>query len=115
MKARIRQIIGINLRRFRLENRFSQEEIANLLDISQPNYNRIESGKVMINIVLLVKLSSFYRVKLEHLTEYDGFNNFNNEINNLKNQLEAFIQQNINLASDNAKLKEKIENGLCKD
>lgn len=47
----------------------SQEKIAKLLDITQPQYYLYESGKREIPMHLAVKIADHYNVSLDYLTE----------------------------------------------
>lgn len=47
----------------------SQEKIAKLLDITQPQYYLYESGKREIPMHLAIKIADHYSVSLDYLTE----------------------------------------------
>lgn len=58
----VNSILTKNLIRLRVQNQFSQRDIAEVLKISQPSYNRIECGKTQLNLTFLYKLAKFYKV-----------------------------------------------------
>ena len=62
-EAEIRAILGSNIKRFRLLNRLSQEELAEQVDISTTFLGSIESGKKWISPHTLAKLSDALRIK----------------------------------------------------
>lgn len=51
-----------NLRKIRREKNFSQEYIANLLDISQKAYSDIEQGKTLLKYDMIIKLTSILNI-----------------------------------------------------
>ena len=54
----------------RLSKNLSQENIASLLNISQPAYQKIESGKTSISAVNIIKLSEILNFDfIEYLEE----------------------------------------------
>jgi transcriptional regulator with XRE-family HTH domain len=55
---------AIYLRKIRLENKFTQEEIAFELGITQKAYSKIENGEVCLSQEKLIKLSALYGVPL---------------------------------------------------
>jgi|LGVE01.1.fsa_nt_gb transcriptional regulator with XRE-family HTH domain len=63
------------IRLIRLSNNLSQENIAYELGISQPAYQKIESGKTNISIDKLQKLSE--------ILNYDFFIYLNNKLNDI--------------------------------
>jgi transcriptional regulator with XRE-family HTH domain len=67
--------ISKKLRKLRLEFRYSQGEVANLLGISQPAYNKIESGTTSISIEYLIKLIKFYKVEIHYFIETEKLSN----------------------------------------
>lgn len=67
MDKNLNGVVTANLIRLRLENDYSQQKIANILKISQPSYNRIESGKTQLSLVFSYRLSRFYNVLIDDL------------------------------------------------
>jgi len=112
--------LGAKLKRIREEKRFSQQEIADLLDISQKTYSNIESDRSKPSIEQLSKLSSYLDFDLLQLLEEQGavFNQSNNEfkdnsgsyiVNNFPNNLITQYESRINELQEIIQLlKEKI-------
>lgn len=114
-------LIGSKLKRLREDKRYSQQEIANLLDISQKTYSNFESDKSKPSITQLVKLSEYLEFDLLEVLKEQGLvlnqkhNNFNdnsngivlnnNDSNKLILQLETRIKD---LQEINQLLKDKI-------
>ena len=69
MNTQINEILICNLRRLRHKHRYSQQDIAAVLSISQPSYNRIESGKTELRLAFIYKLARFYNVFIDDLLE----------------------------------------------
>ncbi|MGB6092996.1 MAG: helix-turn-helix domain-containing protein [Moheibacter sp.] len=76
--------IGAQLKKAREEKKFSQQEIANLLDISQKTISNIESDKSNPTIKQLSKLSEVYQLNILELLSKEGitFNQHNREVEN---------------------------------
>jgi len=73
--------IGAQLKKAREEKRFSQQEIATLLDISQKTLSNIESDKSNPTIEQLSRLSEIYELDILELLSNQGitFNQHNQE------------------------------------
>lgn len=76
--------IGAQLKKAREEKKFSQQEIAHLLNISQKTLSNIESDKSNPTIEQLSKLSEVYELDILELLSSQGitFNQHNREGNN---------------------------------
>lgn len=57
------------IRNLREDKDLSQEDIAKILNISQPTYSRYESGILDIPSTALIKLSKFYETSVDYLLE----------------------------------------------
>lgn len=55
------------IRNLREDHDFKQSDIANQLGLSQPQYQRYESGTYQIPIDILIKLSKIYDVSVDYL------------------------------------------------
>ncbi len=55
------------LREMRKDRDLSQEDLSNILNVSQPNYGKYETEKVNIPIELLHQLADFYNVSIDYL------------------------------------------------
>lgn len=72
MEAKWGDTISKNLIKIRKINRFSQSDISEVLEISQPSYNRIESGKIQINVLYLYRLAKFYNILIDDFFSSDS-------------------------------------------
>ncbi|HIP34065.1 MAG TPA: XRE family transcriptional regulator [Bacteroidia bacterium] len=115
--------IGSKLKRIRESKRFSQQEIANMLDISQKTYSNIESDKTKPTIPQLSKLSEFLDFDLLELLQKQGitFNQknekgSNNGIVNQSFPNELIEQYEERLKDKDAIIKQKYDTiSLLKD
>lgn len=74
MNKPINQVLCTNLMRLRVKHRYSQREISEVLQISQPSYNRMESGAAKITGERIYQLAKFYKVPIHDLYSENGFN-----------------------------------------
>lgn len=56
-----------NIKKLRKINKKTQQEIADILSITQSQYSRIENNKCYISVDHLTKLSEYYGVSIEYL------------------------------------------------
>ncbi len=77
--SRINKTISGNLIRFRLSRRYSQQEIADLLQIAQSTYNRYETGSLHIGADHLCCLADLYGVPVG--TFFGEFGTGQNQVN----------------------------------
>ena len=56
------------IRELREDNMFTQQKIAELLNIGQRTYCDYESGKTRVPIDSLIKLASFYDVSMDYIS-----------------------------------------------
>ena len=54
------------LKTLRLQRRLSQKEVANVLNISQQQYSRIEKEDVKINADKLIKLAKLFNTSIDY-------------------------------------------------
>lgn len=90
--------IGNKLRVFRTEKGYTQEKIADLLQISQASYSNLENNIGKVDLKTIQKISEIYEIDMISLLNQDGVNfnqNFNNTNNNsIINQLtDKLIEQ----------------------
>ncbi|WP_029274764.1 helix-turn-helix transcriptional regulator [Pedobacter borealis] len=92
-RSEMKQIFcGQDLRKFRDEKCLSQEYIANLLEINQSTYQRIETGKIKLSMELIAKLTAIFNNPLSSFEEADT----SNEVELMKKtiiQLEKRIEE----------------------
>lgn len=55
------------IKELRLNKKLSQQQVAELLELKQQQYQRYESGVQEIPLHLLIKLADFYNVSLDYL------------------------------------------------
>ena len=55
------------LKTLRLQRRLSQKEVANVLNISQQQYSRIEKEDVKINTDKLIKLAKLFNTSIDYI------------------------------------------------
>ena len=55
------------LKTLRLQRRLSQKEVANVLNISQQQYSRIEKEDVKINADKLIKLAKLFITSIDYI------------------------------------------------
>lgn len=65
------EIIGKNLLDYRLKNNYTQDQIAEYLDIDRSAISHYEKGDREISLLFLNKLCNLYGIELEDLLEPD--------------------------------------------
>ncbi len=76
--------IGNKLRVFRTEKGYTQEKIADLLQISQASYSNLENNIGKVDLKTIQKISEIYEIDLISLLNQDGVN-FNQNLNKTNN------------------------------
>lgn len=71
MVKKLKNTIATNLMRIRMARRYSQREMAAVLDIKQPSYRDLEIGHTQINAVQLAILADFYHVPIQLFYQSD--------------------------------------------
>ena len=61
------KIIGYNIKRYRIVNHISQENLATLLNVSQPCIARYEKGLIEISTINIYKLSKIFNINIDDL------------------------------------------------
>lgn len=56
------------IREIRDENRYTQQAIANILNIGQRTYSDYESGRTRIPVESLIILAKFYNVSMDYIS-----------------------------------------------
>ncbi|OXB06562.1 helix-turn-helix domain-containing protein [Flavobacterium pectinovorum] len=95
----------------RLSKGFSQEELADLIGMSQSNYSRRESGRTNITEIEWAKIAKELGVDKEIIYESNKEKtHYINTINALQITIPDFIMEHIELLKkENKKLKEKLK------
>ena len=65
--------IGNTLRKFRNKKGYSQQLIANCLNVSRVTYRKWENNEVNFTIIQLEKISAFYDIPLDKIIK-DSYN-----------------------------------------
>ncbi len=60
------------IRDLREDKDLTQNQIANMLNVSQATYSRYENGQLDIPSQSLIKLAAFYKVSIDYLLEIRG-------------------------------------------
>jgi transcriptional regulator with XRE-family HTH domain len=71
--------IGNRLRELRKQKGFTQEEVCDLLKISQSAYARMEAGENCMWANYIEKICEIYNIKPEDLLKFDNININNNQ------------------------------------
>lgn len=116
MINRLKQTICDNLLKTRKARRFSQQELAEVLEMTQPSYRELEIGARTINAVQLGMIADFLRIPVNHFYREDldpQAEHYTDEVHlgQLKEQLEVYrstLRIHINRNEElEAKLKSK--------
>ncbi|MCC8426636.1 helix-turn-helix domain-containing protein [Mucilaginibacter sp. UR6-11] len=70
-KKKTNKTIGKNIRTFRHQQGWSQEEVANRLGISIPAFSKIETGVTDINLSRLEQIANIYEIDVVQLLALD--------------------------------------------
>lgn len=84
---------GERIRHLRIENGFTQEQVADALNIDQSYYGRIETGKRGCSVDLLIQLSDLFNVSLDYLILGRFSDGMPKESKQLKSDIESLIAQ----------------------
>ncbi|MFK4567853.1 helix-turn-helix domain-containing protein [Enterococcus sp. UD-01] len=63
------KMIYTNIRSIREDNDITQQEMANLLNISQNTYSQYETGKIEWTASTLVKIADYFDVSIDYLLD----------------------------------------------
>lgn len=101
--------IGSQLKKARENMRFSQQEVAYSLEISQKTLSNIESDKSNPTVKQLCKLSEIYNLDILELLSNQGlvFRQSNLE-ENLENQIHSYTEKLIKQFEERLKEKDEI-------
>lgn len=70
----IRQLVGKNIRKHRLERKFTQEQLAGMAELNSAFISRVELGKMNIGIDALEKLGVALKVDVSVFFEEEKSN-----------------------------------------
>lgn len=71
MNTNILKNLGSNIKKFRKEKGFTQEVLAEKVNIHPTYVGKIESGKNNISIMMLYKISRALNVRLSEIFDFD--------------------------------------------
>ena len=60
-----------NINRLRLEQKLTQEDVANFLGITKASVSKWENGQSLPDILLLPQLATFFNVTIDELIGYE--------------------------------------------
>jgi len=66
-KTKMNTAVGGTIRRLRVDNNWSQQIIADHLNISIPAYSKIETGVTDVNLSRLEQIAHFFNIDISHL------------------------------------------------
>jgi len=109
--------VGKNLRRLRAKTKFSQQEIADYLEVDRITYSKLENETSDVKSQYVPKLAEIFNVKISELFKDGEKNQVDDNVENKDKaeriglQKEKVIINIINLNNENSaiKLKEEIE------
>ena len=64
--------LGEKIYKLRKEKGYTQKQMAEMLNLSQPTYSRYESGILDIPSSVLISLAKFHKVSVDYLLGLDG-------------------------------------------
>lgn len=103
-------ILGEKIRIFRKKNKFTQQELADILQISRSTLSYYERGEIEPNIYTLLKLSSLMKCSIDDLLSIKTEDDLT--LNNIKDFIEKLILENNEILH---KKLDSIEKILLKD
>ena len=66
---KIQRIARIRIKKLRLDNNKTQEEIARYLEVDKSTYNKYENGKRKLNNAIVKKLADYYGIKVSDIID----------------------------------------------
>lgn len=104
-------MIKTKLQNVRLKRHMSQEEIADLIGMTQSTYSRKEKGITNITLQEWIKLAKVLAVEKEEIYQINAPKKNISEILDIQNQIipEFFLEQIDFLRKENLELKERLK------
>lgn len=62
-----KSVLGNNLKEIRTNNKYTQEKVANIINVDQSNYSKCELGKMYIHTYALIEFAKHYKVSIDWL------------------------------------------------
>lgn len=98
--------IGNNIRKLRIEKKFTQQELANKSSISLSALNKYERGERIPKIDTIEKLATALNVQIDYILGHSNFKRFDSQI--MQNDIVDLIQLTDNTDEDFSKLTRNI-------
>ena len=83
LKKKNNKSVGKNIRAFRHQNGWSQEDVANKLGISIPAFSKIETGVTDINLSRLEQIANIYEVDVVQILSLEAEQSIEQQPSNL--------------------------------
>ncbi len=101
--------VGANIRKIRILKGYSQEYVADSLDISQKTYSHLENDKSKISLTRLSQIAKLFEVNVIQILTTTGL--VDDDVLDLKNELEDFQETRLysKLINVNRQLENLIE------
>lgn len=80
-------IMLFRIKEIRLELELTQNEIANMLNVTRSAYSLWEIEKNIIPLTKLCKFSNTFKISLDYIVKLSNYNNFDNDINLNKKEI----------------------------
>lgn len=86
---------GARIRQLRIQNGYTQEKLAETLNVDQSYYGRIETGKRGCPVDLFIQLSDLFDVSLDYLIRGRSGSNLSGDtdVAQLKSDIEKLVEQ----------------------
>jgi len=68
-EQRVRENIALNIRRYRRRKGLSQEQLAEILDMSQQHISTIENAASTPHVLTLIKIAELFEIKVDDLLQ----------------------------------------------
>lgn len=98
--------IGNNIRKLRIEKKFTQQELATKSNVSLSALNKYERGERIPKIDAIEKLADALNVQIDYILGHSNFKRFDSQI--MQNDIVDLIQLTDNTDKDFAKLTRNI-------
>ncbi|MCC9016184.1 helix-turn-helix domain-containing protein [Flavobacterium lipolyticum] len=103
-----KRMIGENVRKIRVIKGYSQQYMADLLEISQAAYSDMETGKTKISFEKLQKISLALNLDMNYIVNFHESKLFSSNLNNLMTNKEEINDLKTHFAKERELYKEQI-------
>lgn len=111
-------MLGQKIKKIRELKNFTQEYMAENLEISQPAYSKLEKGEIKVSDEKLIQIANILQMSPEDVAQFDDqkyFNSFNNNTNsnnNRNNTIDAENNSDFNVGNDGLQIKKLYEDKI---